>query len=165
MKKLYFPLYVDLSDKKVVVIGGGRIASRRVKTLLSFVNKIIVIAPKLGKTMEQLVFEECVEGLYWLSDVYQKGYVDDADVVLACTDVKVINDIIESDVRKIEQEQGRTILFNRCDDKIRCDFLFPSIVMEDDVVVGISSSGKSPERTKEIRKSIEGMLNSSKGTK
>lgn len=158
MKKRYFPLYVDLTDKKVVVIGGGRIAGRRVKTLLSFVNKIIVIAPELSETMEKLVFEECMEGLYWLSDVYQKGYLDDADIVIACTNIKVINDIVEDDCHRLEKEQGRKILFNRCDDKNACDFLFPSIVVSENVTVGINSSGATPEMTKKARESIEQAL-------
>lgn len=158
MKKRYFPLYVDLTDKKVVVIGGGRVAARRVNTLLGFVDKIMVISPELGKNMEELVFQKCVDGLFWLSDVYQKGYLDDADMVLACTDVKVINDIVEEDCRRLEQEQGRRILFSRCDDKNACDFLFPSIVVSEDVVVGINSSGESPEKTKETRERMEEML-------
>lgn len=158
MEKKYFPLYVDLTDKKVVVIGGGKIAARRVNTLKDFVDKIIIVSPELGTKLSELVFEKCVEGVLWMQDYYQKDYIEDADMVLACTDVKVINDIVESDCRKLEKEQGREILFNRCDRKEQCDFLFPSIVKKDGVVVGINSSGKAPARTKEVRKRIEESL-------
>ena len=52
--KPYFPMFIDLSDKNIVVVGGGNIATRRVKTLLSFTRNIRVIAPKVTMEMMEL---------------------------------------------------------------------------------------------------------------
>ena len=55
-KKPYFPMFVDLSEKKVVVVGAGTIAKRRIRTLLDFTNHLVVIAPEVHR--ELLEFEE-----------------------------------------------------------------------------------------------------------
>ena len=52
--KPFFPMFIDLSDKNIVVVGGGKIATRRVKTLLSFTRNIRVIAPKVTREMMEL---------------------------------------------------------------------------------------------------------------
>ena len=54
----FFPLFVDISEKKIVVIGGGAIATRRVKTLLSFEPQIVVVAPEVTGELEELEKEE-----------------------------------------------------------------------------------------------------------
>ena len=56
--KPYFPMFIDLSDKNIVVVGGGNIATRRVKTLLSFTRNIRVIAPKVTMEIRKLA-QEC----------------------------------------------------------------------------------------------------------
>ena len=52
--KRYFPMFVDLSDKNIVVVGGGNIATRRVKTLLQFTRNITVVAPKITPDLMEL---------------------------------------------------------------------------------------------------------------
>ena len=55
MEKPFFPMFIDLSKKKVVVIGGGRIAGRRIRTLLSFAGQICVIAPEVTEEIEDYI--------------------------------------------------------------------------------------------------------------
>ena len=57
MKRPYFPIFIDISEKKIQIIGGGRIALRRVKTLLAFTEKIQVISPQVSEALEQYVKE------------------------------------------------------------------------------------------------------------
>ena len=54
----YFPMFVDISEKKIMVIGGGNIAARRVKTLCDFCNHITVVAPEIHLELEKLEQEE-----------------------------------------------------------------------------------------------------------
>ena len=61
MIKKFFPLFMDLTEKKIVVIGGGIIASRRIKTLTEFSNHILVVAPVVTKEIEQLIAEGAKE--------------------------------------------------------------------------------------------------------
>ena len=55
--KTFFPMFIDLSKKKVVVIGGGHIAGRRIRTLLSFAGQICVIAPEVTEEIEGYIKE------------------------------------------------------------------------------------------------------------
>ena len=54
MKKPYFPMFVDLSEKKVIVVGAGTIAKRRIRSLLTFTNHLVVIAPEINKELKEL---------------------------------------------------------------------------------------------------------------
>lgn len=67
MEKKYFPIFIDLSGKKIVVIGGGVIATRRVKTLLEFVDDITVIAPQVTSELEQIEKEGKIT---WIPKAY-----------------------------------------------------------------------------------------------
>ncbi len=67
MKKPYFPLFIDISQKSIVVVGGGRIAERRVKTLLQFAEDIQVISPKLTEELRCLAESRRIE---WIQKRY-----------------------------------------------------------------------------------------------
>ena len=156
-KKKYFPMYVDISKKKIVVIGGGTIASRRINTLLSFAECITLVAPEVTESIKQLSGKE---KLVWIQGEYCIEHIKDADIVLALTNQPSVNHQIKADCRKIEAEQGKRIPVSIADDKELCDFYFPSIVETEEVVIGINSGGTSPGTVKRIRKKIEEVLNS-----
>ena len=73
----FFPLFVDISEKKIVVIGGGAIATRRVKTLLPFEPQIVVVAPEVTGDLEELKKEEKITIFhreYQREDIYDAGW-------------------------------------------------------------------------------------------
>ena len=158
-KKKYFPVFIDLSEKKVIVIGGGTIATRRIHTLLEFTGKILVVSPEITESLAELYRQGRIE---WLPEAYSEGRIKDADMVVAATNQRQINQQIKADCQRIEKESGRQILVSVIDDRDLCDFYFPSIVQNEDVVIGINSGGKSPALTKQMRKEIEGFLKENK---
>ncbi len=129
----YFPLFVDLWEKEVVVIGAGKIATRRIQTLSGFTKKITVIAPKASAP----VLELAQEGrLLLLPRPYREGELSrETYLALAATDNTKINQAVYRECR----EKG--ILVNVCSDKALCDFYFPGIVKQDDLVVGVTAGG------------------------
>lgn len=149
MERPYFPMFVDLTGKKVLTVGGGKIALRRVKTLLRFGVKIRVIAPELCGELADLERQEriCVE-----QRKYRNGDAEGADLVLAASDSREVNRAVHAECRE------RGIPVNVADDKNLCDFYFPSVVMTEEVVVGINSGGTDPGKVKETRKIIEKTL-------
>ena len=155
-QKKYFPVFLDLSEKKVVVIGGGTIATRRVNTLLEFAGRIMVISPELTKELQELQKQGRIE---WSRESYVGNQIEDADMVIAATNQSVVNHRIKADCQNLEKETGRQILVSVIDDRELCDFYFPSIVMKDDIVIGINSSGTDPKITKTVRKQIEEKIN------
>lgn len=155
MSKKYFPIFVDLSEKNIVVIGGGTIATRRIKTLIGFVKRILVVAPVVTDELQELHRQGKIE---WVPEAYSEDRIKDADMVIAATNQREVNQQIKADCQRIEKESGRQILVSVIDDRDLCDFYFPSIVQNEDVVIGINSGGKSPALTKRIRKGIEEFL-------
>lgn len=147
--KAFFPLFVDLSDKRVVVVGGGKIATRRVKTLLKFTRNVTAIAPKttvelleLGKTGFVTLIQRPVK----------RSDFDRAYMVVAATNDWKLND----EICKVCREQG--IYVNVADDKSKCDFYFPGIYMKDETVIGITASGMDHSKVRRIREAIERVM-------
>ena len=156
MEKKYFPLYVDISEKKMVVIGGGVIATRRVKTLLAFAENIVVVAPEITQELQELHNQGCIS---WLQECYDMKQLQNADMVIAATNQPEINHQVKADCQAIEKTTGCQILVSVIDDNNLCDFYFPSIIQNEEMVIGINSGGKSPSKTKKIRQKIEALLN------
>ena len=149
MEKPYFPMFVDLNGKKVLTAGGGRIALRRVRTLLRFGARIHVTAPDLCEELAELEDQGRITAD---RREYRMGDAEGYDLVLAATNSRAVNRMIWEECR------GRGVTVNVADDKSLCDFYFPSVVMTETVVIGISSGGEDPSRAKELRKKIRGFL-------
>ena len=133
-KKPYFPLFVDLNEKQIVVVGAGTIAKRRIRTLVSFTNHRELL------DMEKAGMLRIKRKNYEREDIY------DADYVIAATNDHQIN----SDIYSACKCMGITV--NVCSDKTKCDFYFPGIVQNGNVVVGVTASGSDH---KEARKTVE----------
>lgn len=155
MEKKYFPIFIDISESNIVVIGGGTIATRRVKTLSEFCKFITVVAPEITPSLQELVRKEKIS---WRKEVYHKEVIWDADMVFAATNQSDVNRQIKQDCLRIKLETGKRILFNAIDSKETCDFYFPAIACTKEIVVGVNSSGQNPKATKHVREQIEKLL-------
>jgi len=132
-RKPYFPIFVDLSNKKILVIGGGRIAARRVKTLLDFAGQIIVVAPEISEEIRGAAGES--DNLLLNCRLYEASDLEHADIVIVATTDHSLNEEIGKDCRK------RSIPVNLSHDQTLCDFYFPGLVKKDNIVIGVTSSG------------------------
>ena len=148
-RKPYFPMFIDLSEKKVVVIGGGRIAGRRVETLLKFTENITVVSPEITEEIRMAAKQHKVcwvkERFEDHTDMILKG----ADMVLAATNDSECNE----KVARICKERG--IPVNASHKKELCDFYFPAIVVQENVVAGITSSGLNHSQARQVREKVE----------
>jgi len=151
MKKSYFPVFMDIGEKKILVVGGGNIASRRVKTLLAFAENITVIAPEVTEFLSGLESEGRIVCLH---REYRPEDLEGMDMILAATDDRRLNQSIAR-LCEGEKEKGRDILVNIADNRELCDFYFPSVIQKEGVVIGINSGGACPGKVKAVRKKIE----------
>lgn len=146
-----FPLFLDITSKKINVYGAGRIAARRIKALLPFGPCLTVCAPEVSLQIR----EAAEEGrLVLKQEVYQPGSIArDTWMVLAATDVPAVNEQIYREC----QEKG--ILVNVCSNQTLCDFHFPGIVSKEDLIIGINAGGQDHSLAKRwtdrIRKEVE----------
>lgn len=150
---MHFPIFVDLTDREILVVGGGMVASRRIRVLTGFCEHITVVAPEVSQEIAGSVSSE--PGGCRLT-VFQRPFepsdLDGRHLVLAATDDAGLN-------RRIaEMCRARGIPVNDCSDQAFCDFQFPAIVQDGDVVIGINSSGKNHRLVKETRQNIERCL-------
>ena len=146
MERPYFPMFIDLTDRKIFVAGGGRIARRRIEALVKFGADIHVAAPQVGREIALLAEEGKIKILL---REYRPSDLDGMEFAIAATDDREVNRAVYAECRK------RGIPVNVADDKTLCDFYFPALVLTDDVVIGIGSGGESPGRVKEVRQRIE----------
>ena len=149
LKNRRFPLFIDSEGQKVLVIGAGTIAKRRVTTLLKFDFDIEVVAPMCCDEIKGYAKDNLLK---YTEDVYDRKYISDQLMILACTDDRDTNYRIISDAK----EAG--ILANACDCRGECDFFFPAIAVNDDITVGISGSGNSHDITKKSAAVIRGIV-------
>ncbi len=134
MKKPYFPMFVDLSGRQVTVVGGGSVALRRSETLLYFGVDIKVIAPEIRSEFYRLDSEGKV---VLCNREYQEGDAKGADLVIAASNCREVN-------RRVYEEL--------------CEFYFPSVVLTEDIVIGLNSIDHDPKKVKEARKIIENVF-------
>lgn len=146
MERPYFPMFIDLKGKKILVAGGGSVALRRVRALLKFGADVHVTAPAFCEGMEILEKEHKITAEH---RDYRPGDIEGMEIVLAATDDREVNRKIWSDCRCA----GITV--NIADDRSLCDFYFPSVVITDDTVIGISGSGSDHAKVKEMRMRVE----------
>ena len=146
MERPYFPMFIDLTDRKIFVAGGGRIARRRIEALVKFGADIHVAAPQVCPEIALLAEEGKIKILL---REYRPSDLDGMEFAVDATDDREVNRAVYAECRK------RGIPVNVADDKTLCDFYFPALVLTDDVVIGIGSGGESPGRVKEVRQRIE----------
>ena len=142
----YFPLFMDISDKKIVVIGGGNIAARRVKVLSQFCRNLTVVAPRIHPdllTLEEKGQIRVIRREYEREDIY------DAWMVLATTDQHKLNEEIYSVAKCLGA------LVNVASNREKCDFHFPGIVRKNHFVVGLNASGMDHKGAARLKKRIE----------
>ena len=145
----YFPAFVNLSKRRIVVIGGGRIAARRVGTLAGFCPGVTVIAPQVHPDILALV---AAGRLTVLQRPYADGDLEGADVALACTDDAGLNAEIAAACK------ARGIPVNVASDRTLCDFLFPGVAQNGSVVVGVTAGGKDHALARRVTEEIREYL-------
>ena len=145
----YFPIFVNLEEKEIVVVGAGTIAARRIKTLLPFCRHITAVAPEAAETIRELAESGSIT---WKKEAYARETIRYADLVLACTDDPALN----SEIYSVCKCLG--IPVNVCSVRRKCDFYFPGIVNRDNIVVGISAGGIDHRAARRVREKIERLL-------
>lgn len=155
----YFPLYIELEGKKCTVVGGGNVAAGKVRQLLAFGAKVVVAAPELAPELRQLAAGEQIT---WKRMVFTQEGADelfgDCALVVAATNEREVN------VRVSEWCRIHKVPVNVVDVKELCTFYFPAVVRRGDVVVGISTGGKSPALAARIRRELAAALPEKYGT-
>lgn len=146
-----FPVFLELTARRIVVIGGGTIATRRITSLLTFGPKIVVISPQLTSQLMEYAKSGAIT---WYQRGYKEGDCIGAYMVLSCTNSRDHNRIV------YEEAKSEAIFFNICDCKEESNFYFPGLARKDNVVVGVTASGTNHSLAKRITKEVQKIIES-----
>lgn len=142
----FYPVSLDLNGRFCIVVGGGRVAERKVRTLLASGARVQVISPELTSGLAELYRQG---QLTWVGRQYQEGDLAGAFLVIAATDNA------EVQRRSFAEAEGSHLLINVADVPQRCNFILPAIVRQGDLTISISTGGKSPALAKQLRMELE----------
>ena len=139
-------MFVDLSDKNIVVVGGGNIATRRVKTLLQFTRNVTAVSAEGDGRASGAGQDRAGESDH--APGKESGFSDGLHGHKPQPTTES-----DDEIYRVCKEEG--IYVNVADDKNKCDFYFPGIYMHDEVVVGITASGLNHKRARKVRVAIQ----------
>lgn len=142
----YYPLFVDLTDRKVVVVGGGNVAERKVAGLLDARAVVIVVSPEATPGLKDLASRELIG---WKARPFVPDDLEAAWLVIAATDDQAAQRIVHAEAER------RGIFCNTVDQPDLCSFIVPSLVRRGDLCVAISTAGKSPALARRLRREFE----------
>jgi siroheme synthase-like protein len=141
---MFLPISINIKDKLVILIGGGKTAFHKATLLCRFTQKATVISPDFHEGFEQLPFR-LVRKNYEISDL------EGAFLVYICTEQPELNASVKADCEK------RGILANVCDNPALCDFVSPAIYKEGNITVAVSSNAENVRQSIDIRNRIQAM--------
>ncbi len=141
-----FPIYLELSNRRAVVIGAGSVAARKVKALHDAGARITVIAEQVKPSLEEAFSLSNVE---LVLTTYQKHYLVGATLAIAATNDLALNKQVFHDCQELE------VLCNVVDQPELCDFYTPAIVKRGDLQIAIGTDGNCPAYSGHVRRKLE----------
>lgn len=142
----YYPIMLDIKNKKCTVVGGGKVAERKVKALIKYDAKVVVISPNVTSKIQEFYEEGKVK---LIRREYEEGDLSSSFLVYAATNDDEINQLC----RRESKEKG--IILNVVDNPDICDFVVPANINRGDLSLSISTNGKSPMLSRKIREDLE----------
>jgi precorrin-2 dehydrogenase/sirohydrochlorin ferrochelatase len=145
----YYPVFLDVQDKPVVVVGGGHVALQKIGNLVEAGAQVTLVSPELISELKQYVDDGKV---MHIKREYEDGDMEGYFLAFVATDDGAVNKVVADEAR------SRRVWVNAVDDVPNCDFIMPGIVQKGDLVVAISTSGLSPAMARKARENIEEFL-------
>lgn len=142
----YYPIFLNLEGKTVLIVGGGKVAQRKVETLLECGALVRMAARELTPALEKLKAEQRVA---YLGAEFREEQLQGVFMVIAATDHAGLNQTVSQAART------RGILVNAVDQPADCNFIVPSVLRRGGLQIAVSTSGQSPVLAKKIREALE----------
>lgn len=145
----YLPIFLDLKQQDCLVVGGGSVATRKVKLLLKAQAEVSVVSPEISDALGTLVKQG---QLRWVQSIFKAEHITDQRLIIAATDNEHVNHLVH-DVAK-----QKHILTNLTDNPDDSDFIFASVLDRSPIIVAVSSGGESPVLARNLRARLETLI-------
>ena len=142
----YYPIYLDIEDRAVLIIGGGEVCARKAETMLKYGGRVTILSPAFTDEIERWA----AEGKMALRRKrYEESDLDGAAIVIASTDDPCVNARIARDCRR------RKLPVNVVDVTHLCEFIVPAIIESGSIQIAISTGGKSPALARTLKEDLK----------
>jgi siroheme synthase-like protein len=142
----YYPIFLEMSERRCVVLGGGAVAERRIDGLLAAAAEVTVISLTITAGLRSLLTEKRIR---FIERAYETGDLAGYDLVFVATDEPEIN------ARICRDAKAQGVWINSADDPAHCDFILPAVIRRGDLTVAVSTGGASPAATRAIREELD----------
>lgn len=142
----FYPVGLDIKNKKVVIVGGGKIAERKARNLLPYKSDISLVSPDLTDELQKLAERKKIS---YFKKKYSTTDIKNAFLVFACTSDGTINRKVFNDAKK------QNVSVNVCDKTELCDFIIPAVMKKNGLLITVSSDGKNPKLSRRFKEVIE----------
>ncbi len=142
----FYPIVLELADRPCLVVGGGRVAERKVDALLEAGARITVVSPRVTAGLSAYARAERIR---LVPRAYEAGDLAGHALVFVATDDGAVNAAIVGEAR------ARGVWINAADDPPHCDFILPSVLRRSELTVAVSTGGASPALSRAIREELE----------
>jgi len=145
----YYPIYLDIENRDVIIIGGGNVCARKAETMMKYGARVTVVSPEFTDEIEE-----------WARDGklnirrkrYEESDVAGANIVIASTDDQGVNEQIAADCRR------RRIPVNVVDVTPLCEFIVPAIIEKGSIQIAVSTGGKSPALARTLKEDLQRVI-------
>ena len=145
----YYPIFLDIENRDVVIIGGGNVCARKAETMMKYGARVTVVSPEFTDEIEQWASQE---RLALKRKTYDHGDLEGANIVIASTDDQTTNEQIAHDCR------ARRIPVNVVDVTPLCEFIVPAIIEKGSVQIAVSTGGKSPALARTLKEDLQRLI-------
>ena len=147
----YYPIFIDVEDREVVIIGGGVVCARKAETMLRYGANVTVVSPDFTDEIEKWARDGRIRTR---RKEYDESDLEGASMVIASTDDACINGRIARDSRR------RKIPVNVVDVTHLCEFIVPAIVESGSIQIAVSTGGKSPALARTLKEDLQKLVGS-----
>ena len=142
----YYPIFLDIKGRSCLVVGGGDVGTRKVEMLLDCGASVTVVSINVSDTLNRLSEDKRI---LLIKRAYRPSDLDGRFLLIGATNDEDLNQQLSLDAEK------RNLLCNIADRPEACSFILPAIIRRGDLVLAVSTSGKSPALAKKLRKELE----------
>jgi len=146
----YFPVFLDLKNKNILIAGGGSIAAQKLRSLIHTEANITIASLEFCEEITEMAKKE--KNITLKKNKVENFNIDNFFLIITALDQKEINNLIVKRARK------KNILINSVDDPENCDFFTASTIHKNNFIIAISSGGYFPGLTKMLRKIMDSLL-------
>lgn len=145
----YYPVFIEMSGRRCLVVGGGVVGERKVEGLLAADADVTVLSPTLTAALQTLFGAGRIKHI---AREYRTADATRYELCMVATDDGAANDMVARDCRK------HRVWVNAADDPPNCDFILPSVLRRGELQIAVSTGGRSPALSRKVREELEAVV-------